>query len=82
MTTVAVRLPDEILTFVDELIAQGNYANRTEAVKAGLTAIIREYRGTAIDRQILAGYEASPETPGELAAARDSTRALIAEEPW
>ncbi|MGI8425106.1 MAG: ribbon-helix-helix domain-containing protein [Actinomycetota bacterium] len=82
MTTVAVRLPDEVIASIDRLIAKGSYANRTEAVKAGLAAIVQEHRRQEIDLLLTEAYSRSPETEEEIEAAASSTRALIAEEPW
>jgi len=82
MTTVAVRLPDDLIASIDRLIAKGSFQNRTQAVKAGLASIIEEDARQEIDRRLIEGYANFPETDGEIEAARDSTRALISEEPW
>ena len=82
MTVVAVRLPEDLLALVDKLIKRGVYANRTEAVKAGLAAVLEQQARIGIDRKIARGFERLPETEEELAAAQESTRALISEEPW
>lgn len=82
MTTVAVRLPDEILSLLDGLIENGRYPNRTEAIKAGLAAIIDQHVREDIDRRIADAYSRFPETPSEIRAVHESTRALISEEPW
>jgi len=39
LETITVRLPDEILRILDELVAKGLYANRSEAIRE----FVREY---------------------------------------
>jgi Arc/MetJ-type ribon-helix-helix transcriptional regulator len=68
-TQITVRLPDELVAFVDELVAQGAVSSRAEAVARALTrerrrqvavrdvAILRQHGGDA-DMDALAEHTA------------------------
>jgi len=81
MTTVAVRLPDELVQRLDQLVAQGRYATRTEAVRRALVQLADDAERAEIDRAIVEGYRRSP--PPEPTGA-DDARAdrSIAAESW
>lgn len=79
---IAVRLPAELLARLDELVKSGAYDSRAAAVRAGVEAIARIEQRRAVDRSIVEGYERTPPTPGEDAAALESLREAIREEPW
>ena len=81
-TQIAVRLDREQLDALDQLIAQGEFASRADAVRVGLAAVMRAARSRQIDVAIVAGYEQQPPTPQEDAAAQAALREAIAEEPW
>jgi len=79
---IAVRLPDELLAALDELVARGVYASRADGVRAGIEAVVERERRREADRAIVDGYRRHPPTAGERAAALASLRDAIAEEPW
>ena len=79
---IAVRLPKELLAKLDELVRSGVYESRAAAVRAGIEAIARNERQRAIDRSIVEGYQRVPPTPAEEAAALESFREAIEEDPW
>lgn len=79
---IAVRLPDELVQGLDELVRLGVYASRAAAVRAGIEAVVDVERARAIDRAVVAGYRRVPPEPGDEAAAVASLRDAIAEEPW
>ena len=82
MTTVAVRLPDELIEGIDSLVQQGAYSNRTDAIKRALTVLLAAHEKNEIDRAIVEGYLRHPQTDDELAIAEAAIIALIEEEPW
>lgn len=45
LETITVRLPEEILTILDELVAKGLYANRSEAIRDFLREHVRGTNG-------------------------------------
>jgi Arc/MetJ-type ribon-helix-helix transcriptional regulator len=79
---IAVRLPKELLSELDALVASGAYESRAAAVRAGVEAITALERRRQIDRAIVAGYRLTPPTAVENDAAVASLRDAIAEEQW
>ena len=79
---IAVRLPEELLSQLDALVAGGVYESRAAAVRAGVEAVMALERRRRTDRAIIAGYRSAPPTDAEHAAATASLRDAIAEEPW
>ena len=51
-------------------------------MRAGVLQLIEDRRRQAIGDQIVAGYQRTPETAEELAAAEANARAMIADEAW
>jgi Arc/MetJ-type ribon-helix-helix transcriptional regulator len=79
---IAVRLPGELLSDLDALVASGVYESRAAAVRAGVEAITALEHRQQIDRAIVAGYQRTPPDAVEDDAAVASLRDAIAEEPW
>ncbi len=79
---IAVRLPNELLADLDELVGRGVYASRAAAVRAGVEAVTELHRRRIVDRAIVEGYLRLPPTDAESDAATASLREAIAEEPW
>lgn len=79
---IAVRLPTEQLEVLDDLVDRGVYATRAAAVRAGIEALRELDRRRQDDRSIVEGYQRTPPTAAETAAAIASLRDAIAEEPW
>lgn len=81
-TQIAVRLPDELLAALDDLVDRGLYESRAAAVRAGIEALqVLDHRQRT-DRAIVEGYSRLPPTAAERDAALGSLRDAIAEEPW
>ncbi len=70
-TQVPVRLTDSDLAALDAAIARGRFANRSDALRAGLDRILYEERQREIDETYAAGYAKHPqeEWVGELGLA-------------
>jgi Arc/MetJ-type ribon-helix-helix transcriptional regulator len=79
---IAVRLPEELLAVLDDLVARGVYASRAAAVRAGLEAVLELDRRRLTDQAIVAGYRRIPPTEADRHAAIASLRDAILEEPW
>ncbi|MDQ3352941.1 MAG: ribbon-helix-helix domain-containing protein [Actinomycetota bacterium] len=82
MTQIAVKLPDELVAEVDELVADGAFANRSVAVRRGLEAIVDSERRRRLDGAYEDGYRRIPETEQELAEATRLAIQAIHDEPW
>lgn len=79
---IAVRLPEELLTVLDELVSRGVYESRAAAVRAGVEAVLELDRRRVTDQAIVAGYRRIPPTEADRQAAIGSLRDAILEEPW
>jgi Arc/MetJ-type ribon-helix-helix transcriptional regulator len=79
---IAVRLSEELLTVLDDLVARGVYESRAAAVRAGVEAVAELDRRRLTDLAIVEGYRRVPPTEADLRAAIASVRDAIAEEPW
>lgn len=58
---VPLRLTNEDVAALDELVARGRFANRSAALRAGLTSLLREERERAIDDAYRRGYGEHPQ---------------------
>ncbi len=82
MAQVVTRLDDKLVADLDDLVAEGFVASRSEGVRVALEKLLDEQRRARIGAEIVAGYERQPQTDEELAGLDAATRALIEEEPW
>ena len=60
-TQVPVRLTDADLAALDEAVAKGSFASRSDALRTGLKAVLREQREREIDESYRRGYGAYPQ---------------------
>lgn len=79
---IAVRLPQELLDEVDDLVARGVYESRAAAVRAGVAAVAESERRRQVDVAVVEGYRRHPAGAAEREAAVASLRDAILEEPW
>lgn len=81
MTTLAVRMPDDLLQRLDELVSAGAYRNRTAAVKAALERFVADECNRAIDSAIVEGYTRyPPEKPTRFT--HELAKRSIEQESW
>jgi Arc/MetJ-type ribon-helix-helix transcriptional regulator len=79
---LVTRVPDEVVEVIDDLIREGVFASRSDAVRAGLGAIVDRRRRDAVGQAIVDGYRRVPPTEDEMPWPDTATAAMIAEEPW
>lgn len=79
---LVTRVDDETAAAIDALVDEGEFASRSDVVRAGIFRLVDERRRRVIGDEIIAGYERAPETAEELARAEANARAMIADEPW
>lgn len=60
-TQVPVRLSEEDLALLDAAVERGRFANRSEAIRAGLARLLREERDREIEDAYRRGYGAQPQ---------------------
>jgi Arc/MetJ-type ribon-helix-helix transcriptional regulator len=58
---VPVRLTDSALAALDAAIERGRFANRSEALRAGLEHVLRQERNREIEEAYHRGYGAHPQ---------------------
>jgi Arc/MetJ-type ribon-helix-helix transcriptional regulator len=81
-TQIALKLPDELVAEIDELIAEGAFANRSDAVRHGIEALVRRHERERVDRAFAEGFQRHPEGEDELADATRLAVDAINDEPW
>lgn len=81
-TQLAVKIPDDLSSAIDDLVARGVYPTRSQAVRAALEALVQRSRSARIDAAFAAGFSKQPETPGEIAEAMRLGIEAIEDEPW
>jgi Arc/MetJ-type ribon-helix-helix transcriptional regulator len=81
-TQIATRLPDADVARLDDLVAQGRFESRADAVRAAVARFLDAERRRAIGEAIAEGYRRVPQTEDELAVAEANVRRLVTEEPW
>ncbi len=79
---LALRIPDELAGRLSQLVTEGRYATRTEAVREAIADLLAREERRRIDRAIVSGYRRVPPGADEQGWADVSGRELIAEEPW
>ena len=82
MPQLVTRIPDALAEKVDELVATGVVASRSDAVRLGLEHLVDRERRRQIGQAIVDGYTRMPQTEDELLWTDEDTRRMIEEEPW
>lgn len=82
MAQMVTRVEEDLVAAVDELVAAGIVASRSEAVRRGLEQLVDRHRRETIGARISDGYRARPQSEAEVAWADESSQRMIAEEPW
>ena len=82
MMQIAVRLEDELVAQVDQLVRSGVATSRSHAVRDALRALVDQQRRRSVGEAIAEGYRRLPQTDSEVAWSDEATVAMIAEEPW
>lgn len=78
---LAVRLSDQTLQTLDRLIRAGKFANRTEAIRAAVDALVTDSERREAEAAIVEGYRRVPDSPtGTWLEA--ATTAMVSAEPW
>ncbi len=79
---LVTRVPDALAGAVDDLVRAGVFTSRSEAVRAGLGAVIDQQRRARVGQEIVAGYRRIPQEHDDLSWPEAASAAMIAEEPW
>lgn len=81
-TQIAVKLSDDVVARLDDLVSRGIFANRSAAVRRGLEVILRTHERRRTDEAFRDGFEDRPETDEELREAERLAVEAIHDEPW
>ena len=79
---ISVRMPDDRLSAIDDLVASGSHASRAAVIVAAIDKLVAELESERIDRAIVEGYTRMPPTPEEMEWADWSASESVREEPW
>ncbi len=79
---LVTRVPDDVVEVIDDLVRAGVFASRSDAVRAGLGAIVDRRRRDAVGQAIVDGYRRVPPSDDDAPWSDSATAAMIAEEPW
>ena len=79
---LVTRVPDDVVEVIDDLVRAGVFASRSDAVRAGLGAIVDRRRRDAVGQAIVDGYRRVPPSDDDVPWPDAATAAMIAEEPW
>jgi len=79
---VVTRVPNDLIRAIDDLVTMGVFASRSDAVRAGLIAVVDRQRRVAVGQVIADGYRRIPQTDDETSWSDAASAAMIAEEPW
>lgn len=82
MAQLVTRVDDRLAHEIDELVAEGVVASRSEAVRVALEALLERHRRRKTGLAIAAGYRRIPQTDADVGWADEATRRMIADEPW
>jgi Arc/MetJ-type ribon-helix-helix transcriptional regulator len=79
---IAVKLPDGLVGELDRLVEGGAFANRSQAIRSGLEALVADTRRRELDRRYADAMARVAETDAELAEATRLAVDAIHDEPW
>lgn len=79
---IAVKLPDALAGRLDLLVRDGSFASRSQALRAGLEAMLASRENEALKRHYRDAFARCPETPEEIADATRLAVDSIHDEPW
>ncbi len=79
---IAVKLSDDLVAALDQLVTEGAFDSRSSAVRHGVAVVLAAHRRHAVDRAYIEGYSRSPETEEELRRTTQMAVESINDEPW
>lgn len=80
MSQIVARIEEDLVRQVDQLVENGTFESRSEAVRVALAGLVETYRRQRIGDQIVAGYTAQPQDATWWTD--EATVRMIADEPW
>lgn len=82
MTQLVTRISDDMARLLDELVDEGVFRSRSDAVRTSIEAFLDQHRRRLVNEHTVLAYSAQPQTDEEFAGTDAAAAAMIAEEPW
>jgi Arc/MetJ-type ribon-helix-helix transcriptional regulator len=79
---IAVRIPDELAESLEDLVSEGRFETKAEAIRSALQTLVDQERRRKVGELIADGYRRIPQDEDELEAARRAAIRSIEQEPW
>lgn len=79
---IAVKLPDELVARLDELVRAGMFPSRSSGVRRALELLLGAEGRRRVDAAFAEGFQRLPDDGPELAEATRLAVEAIHEEPW
>ena len=79
---IAVRIPGELAESLEELVSEGKFETKAEAIRSALQTLVDQERRRKVGELIADGYRRIPQDEDELEAARRAAIRSIEQEPW
>jgi Arc/MetJ-type ribon-helix-helix transcriptional regulator len=79
---IAVRIPDELAESLEDLVSDGRFETKAEAIRSALQTLVDQERRRKVGELIADGYRRIPQDEDELEAARRAAIRSIEQEPW
>ena len=79
---IAIRIPDALAESLEDLVSEGRFETKAEAIRAALPNLVDQERRRKVGELIADGYRRIPQDEDELESARQAAIRSIEEEPW
>ena len=79
---IAVRIPDELAESLEDLVSEGRFETKAQAIRSALQTLVDQERRRKVGELIADGYRRIPQDEDELEAARRAAIRSIEQEPW
>jgi Arc/MetJ-type ribon-helix-helix transcriptional regulator len=79
---LAIRVTNDLMDSIDNLIAQGRFATRADLVRTAVAALVEREQRRSIGEAIAEGYRRIPQTDEDVEEVTARAIRSIHEEPW
>jgi Arc/MetJ-type ribon-helix-helix transcriptional regulator len=79
---IAVRIPSELAAGLNELVSEGRFETKADAIRSAISALVEEERRRRVGERIAEGYRRMPQTDDEVGPATQAAVGSIHQEPW
>ena len=79
---IAVRIPDGLAESLSDLVAEGRFETKADAVRTALQSLVEAERRRRLGESIADGYRRIPQDDDEVKSATRAAIRSIREEPW